>query len=91
MLVSIWLIGGLALMIGAVVLVVAMRRAERRARRVLFRALGLDEPTIDLLMARNDEVLAELARMRRGDAARGPSDAAPIRPNPAIRRLRLRD
>jgi len=75
MLLWISLIGGLGLAAAAVGLLVAMRHAERRARRTLFRALGLDDATVDLLMARNGDVLAELALVRRQDLP--PETAAP--------------
>ncbi|HEY0437546.1 MAG TPA: hypothetical protein VGC92_12970, partial [Phenylobacterium sp.] len=49
MLLWILLLGGLALAAAAVGLFLAMGRAERRARRTLFRALGLPDETVDLL------------------------------------------
>lgn len=86
MLLWISLVGGVGLAVAAVGLLLAMRHAERRARRTLFRALGLDEATVDLLMARNGDVLAELALVRRQDLASGePPEPAPIRTKPAIR------
>jgi hypothetical protein len=87
----IWLIGGVALAVAGVALFLAMASAERRARRTLFRALGLDEPTIQLLMARNGDVLAELALVRRAELAPDPradapaADAPSARGRPAIR------
>lgn len=65
MLVWIWLSIGLALATAAVALVLAMKRAERRARRGLYRQLGLSDPIVALLMARNGDVLADLALVRR--------------------------
>jgi hypothetical protein len=68
------LFAGLAVAtIAFVALGVAMLRAERRARRNLYRALGLGEEAADLLIARNGDVLSELARLRMSPAA---SDAA---------------
>ena len=69
MLLWILLLGGLALVAAALALVLAMGSAEKRARRSLFRTLGLPEETVDLLMARNGDVLAELALVRRQDMA----------------------
>jgi len=55
----------LALVIAATIaLWAAMLRAERRARRTLYRALGLGEAAADLLMARNRDVISELALLR---------------------------
>lgn len=66
----------------------AMGRAERRARRSLYRSLGLTETTVDFLMERNREVLTELRYVRdQGEAAvaeardRLPSPARVGRPN----------
>ena len=55
------LAGTMAAMIS---LIVAMYRAERRARRNLYRALDLSEETVDLLMARNGDVRSELTLVR---------------------------
>jgi hypothetical protein len=86
MLLWIWLLGGLGLAVAAVGLILAMRHAETRARRTLFRALGLDEATVDLLMARNGDVLAELALVRRQDlSAADAPEALAARGKPAIR------
>ena len=52
------------MLIVTTLLVVAMLRAERRARRSLYRALDLSEETIELLMSRNGDVLSELTLMR---------------------------
>ncbi len=87
-------IGGLVLTIAAVVLlIVAMRQADRRARRALFQALGLAEETVELLMARNGDVLAELTLVRRhtptagGDEPHAPTETQQRRAQPAIRFL----
>jgi hypothetical protein len=88
MLLWIWLIGGVALAAAVVGLIVAVSQAERRARRTLFRALGLDEETVELLMARNGDVLAELALVRRQDLA-ALSGAEPAEPEPAAGRTQL--
>jgi len=61
---------GLALLLAAVVLAVAMIRAERRARRRLYRALGLGEDAVELLMARSADVLTELSLLRMSPTAR---------------------
>ena len=98
MLLLLSLLGGLAAAaIAAVALVVAMLRAERRARRRLFLVLGLSDETVDLLMARNGDLLTELTLVRLspssatgGDAVEpeqapeGP-DTAPLHPQPTIR------
>ena len=75
---------GVALATIIVALLVAMRRAEARARRALFRQLGLPEDVVDLLMARNGDVPAELALVRR----HGLDNAGQI--EPAALRARLR-
>jgi len=85
MLLWILLLGGLALAAAVMAMVLAMGRAERRARRSLFRALGLPEETVELLMARNGDVLAELALVRRQDLA-GLSAADPATHEPPVAR-----
>jgi hypothetical protein len=59
----------------------SMGRAERRARRKLYRSLGLTETTVEFLMERNRDVLAELNYVRReGESAIGETaQAAPER------------
>lgn len=52
------------MLIVTTLLVVAMLRAERRARRSLYRALDLSEETVELLMSRNGDVLSELTLVR---------------------------
>lgn len=70
MLLWVLLIGGLATILAIVVLVVSVSRAERRARRSLYRALGLADTTVEFLMERNRDVLAELSYVRgQGEAA----------------------
>jgi hypothetical protein len=59
--------------IAAVGLGAAMSQAERRARRNLYRALGVGDEAADLLIVRHSDVLSELARLRRSPVA---SDAA---------------
>jgi hypothetical protein len=88
----IWVLGGTALAAAAVALFVAMGQAERRARRTLFRALGLDASTVELLMSRNGDVLAELTLVRRQDLAppapepkATEPEIAAERPRPSIR------
>ena len=56
--------------IAALGLGVAMSRADRRARRKLYRVLGIPEDAIERLMARNGDVTAELAALRISNAAR---------------------
>ena len=70
------LLGGVALLVAVIALVVAMSRAERRARRNLFRALGLPDETVELLMARNSDILAELALVRIPNAGSSEPDLA---------------
>jgi hypothetical protein len=76
MLLWVSLLGGVALLVAIVALIVAMSRAERRARRSLFRALGLADETVELLMARNSDILAELALVRVANATSGESEVA---------------
>jgi len=64
MLVWMWLLGGSALIIAIGACVLSMSRAERRARRSLYRTLGLGEATVDFLMERNRDVLGELTFVR---------------------------
>lgn len=64
------LLGGLALIFGTGGLVLSMRRAEHRARRNLYRSLGLAETTVEFLMERNRDVLSEITYVRHeGEAA----------------------
>jgi hypothetical protein len=70
MLLWVLLIGGLVAILAIVVLVVSVSRAERRARRSLYRALGLADTTVEFLMERNRDVLTELSYVRgQGEAA----------------------
>jgi hypothetical protein len=69
MLLWILLLAGLTLMAVTAWLVLAMGRAERHARRSLYRALGLAEATVDFLMERNRDVLTELSYVRQDEAA----------------------
>jgi hypothetical protein len=90
MLLWVLLIGGVALTGAVLMLILSMGQAERRARRSLFRALGLDDETAELLMARNGDVLAELTLVRRhGEAsAEEPlQDTLPRRLQPTVRFL----
>ena len=67
--------------IAAIGLGFAMSRAERRARRNLYRALGISADAVDRLMARNADVLAELAAVRTSNGVRDtdlPAGAAVI-------------
>ena len=41
-----------------------MFRAERRARRSLYRSLGLAEETVEILMTRDEDVISGLALVR---------------------------
>ena len=59
------LLVGLGVILGASGLVLAMSRAERRARRNLYLALGVAETTVEFLMERNRDVIAELNYLRR--------------------------
>ena len=70
------LLGGAALSAAVIALVIAMSRAERRARRNLFHALGLADETVELLMARNSDILAELALVRIANPAAGEAELA---------------
>lgn len=79
MLIWVSLLGVLTLVIATVAMIFAMSRAERRARRKLFEALGLTAETIELLMARNGDVLAELALVRLSPPTEQ-DDAAPSAP-----------
>jgi hypothetical protein len=81
MLLWVLLLGGLALIFGTVGVMLSMGRAERRARRKLYRSLGLTETTVEFLMERNRDVLTELSYVRReGESAIGETArAAPER------------
>jgi hypothetical protein len=68
MLIWILLSVGLLLAMTCAWLAVSMGRAERRARRSLYRTLGLAEATVDFLMERNRDVLAELSYVRENEA-----------------------
>ena len=59
---------GLVLIASCAWLVLSMGRAERRARRSLYRGLGLAEATVDFLMQRNRDVLTELSYVRENAA-----------------------
>ncbi len=75
------LLVGLGVILGTVGLAWAMRRAERRARRGLYRSLGLAESTVEFLMQRNRDVIVELTYLRRqgeGGLAEG-AGAATVR------------
>ena len=69
MLLWILLVVGLMLLATSAWLVIVMSRAERRARRSLYRSLGLAEATVDFLMERNRDVLTELSYVRQDEAA----------------------
>ncbi|HEY2357753.1 MAG TPA: hypothetical protein VGH86_09915 [Phenylobacterium sp.] len=60
------LIGGCTflLVVCAWLLLLAMNRSERRARRALYRSLGMSDVTIDELMGRNGDVSQELEAFR---------------------------
>lgn len=88
MLLWIWLV--LALMLAAVGagLLFVMARAERRARRALYRTLDIDEATVELLLARNGDVMADLALVRRAETEDGEGvepEPPAARAKPAIR------
>jgi hypothetical protein len=76
------LIGAIALASAVVALWITLRRAERRARRLLFSNLGLNEETIALLMTRNGDVLTELTLARRQEAAASAHPTAQIHIHP---------
>lgn len=76
MLLWVLLLVGMALATALVMLFFAMRRADRRARRVLFHTLGMTEETVDLLMARNSDVVSALALVRRTHGAHAASGGA---------------
>ncbi|HEY2750150.1 hypothetical protein [Phenylobacterium sp.] len=69
---------GLALVVAAAAMAVAMVRAERRARRRLYQALGLGHQAIDLLMARNGDVLSELSILRNSQVTTHPAPEAAL-------------
>jgi hypothetical protein len=81
MLLWVLLISGFAAVLAIAALILSVSRAERRARRGLYRALGLAETTIEYLMERNRDVLAELSYVRgQGEAAVSEAiEAAPSR------------
>src|SRR5260221_7218628 len=88
MLLWIWLLLALTLAAVGGGLLFAMARAERRARRGLYRALELDDATVELLMARNGNVLADLALVRRPGRAAAPAADPPPPPEPPAARAR---
>lgn len=91
MLLWILLLTGLALMAASAWLVLSMSRAERRARRGLYRALGLTEATVDFLMERNRDVLTELSYVRQEEAAASETvQVAPLRQAAGAMRPNLR-
>jgi hypothetical protein len=69
MLLWILLFAGLTLTATSAWLIVSMGQAERRARRSLYRSLGLAEATVEFLMERNRDVLTELSYVRQDEAA----------------------
>lgn len=82
------LLVGLGIVLGTGGLVLAMNRAERRARRTLYRSLGLAESTVEFLMQRNRGVIAELNYLRlQGEAGLAEASAAVVLPE---RKLILR-
>ena len=81
MLLWILLFGGLGLVAAMGVTILAMRRADRRARKTLLRQLGLDAETIDVLMMRKGDMrsVVSVIRHQRASGARpyrDPSDLA---------------
>jgi hypothetical protein len=76
MLLWISLIGGLGLVAAIGATIIAMRRADRRARKTLLRQLGLDAETIDVLMMRKGDMRSVVAVLRRerASASRLPRD-----------------
>ncbi|MFL5297712.1 MAG: hypothetical protein ACJ798_15150 [Phenylobacterium sp.] len=91
MLLWVLVLGGLLLAAGGAALFLAMIRAERRARLTLYRKLGLDEATVALLMARNGDLLADLALARRQDATTQHGEPSAVRAQPSIRLVRPAD
>ncbi len=77
MLLWISLLLGLLFVLATAGLVLSMSRAERRARRNLYRSLGLSETTVEFLMERNRDVLAELSYVRREGEAKIKREAPP--------------
>ena len=71
---------GTALALLAVAVLVAMARAERRARRAFYLSLGYSDEMIASLKIPNGPVAAQLAHVRRA-----PPGAAAGRPAPAGR------
>lgn len=75
MLVWVLLLGGLGLIISARVLLMLMRNAERRTRRALYRALSVDDVTIDDLLTRKGDAAEQLASWRVRGAVRSEAQA----------------
>lgn len=83
MLFWVMLLAGLLLVM--TLLAVAMLRAERRARRHLFRTLEFSDDAIEFLMSRNGDVRSELALVRILPTAAPESEIAQqAAPGPAI-------
>jgi hypothetical protein len=78
MLLWILFLAGLALTATVGWLALSMWQAERRARRGLYRTLGLAEATVDFLMQRNRDVITELSYVRQNEAAL--DEVAPLAP-----------
>lgn len=86
------IVGAMGLLLAAIGLPVTMFRAERRARRNLYRALGVSEETVVVLMSRGGDVRADLALARNleeppNEAEHPRADATPPQPDrhPMIR------
>ena len=81
MLLWVSLLGVVALTLLTGALVLSMARAERRARRSLYRSLGLSETTVEFLMTRNRDVLTELTYVRKEGEAKIRREALPSEGN----------
>ena len=72
---------GTALSLLAIAVLVAMSRAERRARTAFYRALGYSDETIAALKSPRGPVAAQLASVRQAsDGATAPGAAAKTPP-----------
>jgi hypothetical protein len=92
-----WVSSLVGLVVVSITLAAAVVKADRRARLHLYRAPGLTDETVDLLMAQSGDLLAGLARARvspraspepEGDTTDPTSETTVILQQPVIRVVR---
>jgi hypothetical protein len=67
---------GLGLAVAVIAVVLAMDRAERRARRTLYTALGYNDQLVAALMVQKGSIAAQLALVRETHAPAAPDQAS---------------